>query len=59
MKIVEDLRCPNCSGTRFQMGPRGGAAINVQCICGYRLNVTKLPDDRFWVEDITNVEVKL
>lgn len=58
MKIVNDLVCPRCKGTKWQMGPRGGAAQNIRCVCGYELNVTKLPDGRFWVEDITARRMK-
>jgi hypothetical protein len=33
--------CPACDGKRFQPGPKGGAAQNVECVsCGLRFNVT-------------------
>lgn len=57
MNIVTELKCPKCDGDKFQLGPRGGAATNIRCVCGYELNVTRLPDGRFLVEDITQVQV--
>lgn len=53
MEIVKDLICPRCKGEKWQLGPRGGSARNIRCVCGHELNVTHLPDGRFWVEDIT------
>jgi len=53
MNIVDEIKCPQCGGDKFQLGPRGGAAINIRCKCGYELNVTRWPDGRFLVEDIT------
>lgn len=52
--FTSQVECPNCGGTKFQMGPRGGLAQNIRCVCGYELNVTRFPDGRFLVEDITN-----
>jgi len=52
-QIHSELRCPKCGGTKFQLGPRGGAARNIRCVCGYELNATRLPDGQFIVEDIT------
>lgn len=55
MEIWEKLVCPRCkTEDKWQLGPRGGTAINIRCICGYELSVTKLRDGRWWVEDITN-----
>lgn len=51
--IVDELKCPACGGEKFQLGPRGGAAQNIRCVCGHELNVCRLPDKRWWVEDIT------
>ncbi len=53
MEIVKDLVCPRCKGTEWQLGPRGGASQNMRCRCGYKQNVTRLPDGRFWVENIS------
>lgn len=53
MNIVDRIKCPRCDGEKFQLGPRGGAAINIRCVCGYKLNVTRL-HGRFLVEDITS-----
>lgn len=34
-------RCPTCHSTRFQPGPRGGAAQNFECVgCWRRFNLT-------------------
>jgi DNA-directed RNA polymerase subunit RPC12/RpoP len=34
-------RCPDCGAREFWPGPRGGAAMNVECVkCGSRFNVT-------------------
>ena len=36
--------CPDCQGVRWYLGPRGGAARNIECAgCGSRFNVTPLP----------------
>lgn len=33
--------CPDCASDRFYLGPRGGAARNIECAgCGSRFNVT-------------------
>lgn len=53
MRIVESLKCPKCGGEEFQLGPRGGAARNIRCRCGHEMNVTRTPDNRWWVEDLT------
>jgi len=55
-KLADRIECPKCGGTKFQLGPRGGLAQNIRCICGYELNVTRLPDRRFLIEDITKNE---
>ncbi len=52
LKVVDDLKCPECGGEEFQLGPRGGAARNIRCRCGHRLSVTPLPGRRWWVEDL-------
>jgi len=52
MKLVKELKCPKCGGTKFQLGPRGGAAQNIRCKCGYKLNITLLPTREFLVEEI-------
>jgi len=52
LEIKNDLICPKCGGDKFQFGPRGGNAVNVRCKCGYVLNVARLFDGRFWVEEI-------
>lgn len=54
MNIVNRIKCPVCDDDKFQQGPRGGAAMNIRCICGHELNVARLPDGRFLVEDITS-----
>lgn len=34
------LACPDCGGTTFRRGPRGGLAVNVRCAsCGHHFNV--------------------
>jgi hypothetical protein len=53
VQLTSQLKCPECGGTKFQLGPRGGAARNIRCECGHELNITSLPDGRFLVEDIT------
>jgi len=53
-QLSSQLECPRCGGTKFQLGPRGGAARNIRCVCGYELNVTRAPDGRFIVEDISH-----
>lgn len=58
VKLTALLECPRCFGTKFQMGPRGGLAQNIRCVCGCELNVTKLPDGRFFVDEIMTSEVK-
>lgn len=56
MEIRGELKCPECGGEEFQLGPRGGNARNIRCKCGHRLNVCRLPDGRWWVEDIDKVK---
>lgn len=51
-EIVKDLKCPECGGEEFQLGPRGGASRNIRCRCGTILNICALPDGRFWITDI-------
>ena len=51
-ELTAQLKCPGCGGTKFQMGPRGGLAQNMRCVCGHELNVTRAPDGRFIIEDI-------
>lgn len=53
VELTAQVKCPECGGTKFQTGPRGGLARNIRCVCGHELNVTRLPDGRFIVEDIT------
>lgn len=53
MEIWNDLICPKCGGEKWQLGPKGGNSQNIRCECGYRLNVCRLPDGRWWVEDIS------
>lgn len=55
LEIWDKLICPQCGGTKWQLGARGGNARNIRCKCGYELNVTLLPDGRFYVEDITKI----
>lgn len=34
-RLNTDRRCPDCGAGDFQLGPRGGLAINVRCAgCG-------------------------
>lgn len=45
--------CPACDGARFQPGPRGGAAQNVECAsCGLRFNVTIREGVLLFAQDI-------
>jgi hypothetical protein len=45
--------CPACEGDRFQPGPRGGAAQNVECIgCGLRFNVTIVRGSLLFAQEI-------
>jgi hypothetical protein len=53
VELKTELECPRCKGKKFQLGPRGGAARNIRCVCGCELNVTRLPDGRFFVEELT------
>ena len=48
----KELKCPKCGGTKFQLGPRGGAALNIRCKCGQCLSVTHLPDGTWFIEEI-------
>ena len=52
MEIWDELKCPECSGEEFQLGPRGGLSQNIRCRCGHCLNVFRFPDGRWWVQDI-------
>jgi hypothetical protein len=45
--------CPACDGNRFQPGPKGGAAQNVECVgCGRRFNVTIVRGQLLFAQDI-------
>lgn len=47
--------CPDCSYRGFVLGPRGGAAISIECgglDCRARFNVVRLPDGSMWGERI-------
>jgi hypothetical protein len=38
----EDGSCPDCGGSIFRPGPRGGASQNIECAhCKSRFNVTR------------------
>lgn len=51
-RIIDELVCKECGCTEFLEGPHGGAAVNVKCKkCGYWMNITRLPDGRYWVMD--------
>ena len=55
-RVVDRLECPMCKGTKFQLGPRGGASRNIRCVCGHELNVARVPGgEGFLVEDITKI----
>jgi len=46
-------RCPDCGGTDFRPGPRGGLAQNIECRgCLARFNVTKHEDEVLMVQRI-------
>ncbi|MCJ7576490.1 MAG: hypothetical protein MUO80_07470, partial [Dehalococcoidia bacterium] len=53
VELKTELECPRCKGKKFQLGPRGGVAQNIRCVCGCELNVTRFPDGRFFVEELT------
>lgn len=47
--------CPVCDYRGFVLGPRGGAAINIECgntKCAARFNVVRLPDGTCWGQTI-------
>jgi len=48
----KELKCPKCGGIEFQLGPRGGSSQNIKCRCGQKLNVVRLPDSTWLVEEI-------
>jgi len=54
--LVDDLqagRCPDCGGTDWRPGPRGGNSENVECRgCGNRFNVGRLHDQVVMAERI-------
>jgi hypothetical protein len=41
LKVFQEGRCPECKGTTFQRGPRGGMCLNIRCKkCGAEFNYT-------------------
>lgn len=41
------LTCPDCGGTWFSDGPRGGCSVNIQCVsCGGWWNWTAILNNR-------------
>jgi hypothetical protein len=39
----DDGSCPDCKGTIWRPGPRGGISQNIECVgCGSRFNVARL-----------------
>lgn len=59
VELKTQLECPRCKGKEFQLGPRGGAARNIRCVCGCELNVAKLPDGRFFIEELTGIAERM
>jgi len=51
-KIVEELKCPECGSTEFQLEPRRGATRHIPCRCGCVLDVARLPNGKFWIFNI-------
>lgn len=42
-------RCPDCNGTRWLEGPKGGLCINLMCpVCGAKINVARIPGGRLY-----------
>jgi hypothetical protein len=51
-QVVEELKCPECGSTEFQLKPRRGAARNIPCHCGCVLDVAHLSNGKFWIINI-------
>lgn len=44
VRRIADGYCPDCGHRGFVLGPRGGAAMNIECGgCGSRFNVAQAP----------------
>lgn len=52
----DDESCPDCKGTIWRPGPRGGVNENIECVgCGARFNIARWSrewDERFGYETI-------
>jgi hypothetical protein len=51
---LSDNRCPDCNGSNWRPGPRGGLAQNIECrSCLARFNVTRFDGTLVFAERIT------
>ena len=51
-KVVEELKCPECGDTEFQLKLRRGARRNIPCRCGCVLDVARLLTGKFWIINV-------
>ena len=53
----DDESCPDCKGTIWRPGPRGGVGQNIECVgCKSRFNVARWSrdwDEKFGYETVT------
>lgn len=52
---LENSECPDCGGTIFRPGPRGGLSQNIECVgCKSRFNVARYQGALVLAERIKN-----